>query len=89
MAGGEDGNYKIADCWSRNGIARPADPTVVMHPGNVNDPWDWLKGVACVRRELGATDNPGFLDGAYKAYLSGGLAACIVFVERFVPVVRP
>lgn len=77
------------DCWTRNGLVRPADPTVVTHPGNVNDPWEWLKAVACARTELGATDNPFFLQRAYTAYLSAGLAACIAVVEEYVPVVRP
>lgn len=74
-------------CWERNGLTAPADPTKVPHPGKVNDPWKWLKAVACSLTELGrATEAPMMLNRAYQAHLSGGLAACIEIVGQYLPV---
>lgn len=56
----------------------------VDHPGNVNDPWDWLRTVAKVMIAAGNGPRAShMLDQAYKAFLGDGLAACFAVVNEF------
>lgn len=58
---------------------------LIPHPGNVNDPWFWLREIAKLRMQLRGEHwsvTAAFLDQAYKAYLGAGLAACFRYCEE-------
>jgi hypothetical protein len=56
----------------------------VDHPGNVNDPWNWLRSVADIMIAAGHGPRcPHMLDRAYKAFLAEGLAACFDVVREY------